>query len=62
MRTWLRSLNAQLFLWAILPVMLAITALVTASVYVHQREMQDFVSSRDLSLVYAQARMIAHLV
>ena len=62
MRTWLRSLNAQLFLWAILPVTLAITALVTASVYVHQREMQDFVSSRDLSLVYAQARMIAHLV
>jgi two-component system sensor histidine kinase DegS len=62
MRTWLRSLNAQLFLWAILPVMLAITALVTTSVYVHQQEMRDFVSSRDLSLVYGQARMLSHLV
>ena len=62
MRTWLRSLNAQLFLWAILPIMLTITALVTTSVYVHQREMEDFVSSRDLSLVFGQARMLAHLV
>jgi signal transduction histidine kinase len=62
MRRWLRSLNSQLFLWAVLPVMLTITALVTTSVYVHQREMQEFVSNRDLSLVYGQARMLAHLV
>lgn len=62
MRRWFQSLNAQLFLWAVMPVMLTITALVTASVYIHQREMQEFVSSRDLSLVYAQARMVAHLV
>jgi signal transduction histidine kinase len=61
-RRWFHSLNAQLFLWAILPVMLTITALVTTSVYLHQHEMQEFVSSRDLSLVYAQARMLAHLV
>ena len=62
MRTWFRSLNAQLFLWAVLPVMLAITALVSTSVYIHQQEMQEFVSTRDLSLVYGQARMFTHLV
>ena len=62
MRNWLRSLNAQLFLWAVVPVMLTIIALLTTSVYVHQREMQEFVSNRDLSLVYGQARMLAHLV
>ncbi|MDF1515137.1 MAG: histidine kinase [Anaerolineae bacterium] len=62
MRTWLRSLNAQMFLWAVLPVMLVITALGTTSFYMYQRKMQDFVGSRDLSLAYGQARMLAHLL
>jgi len=58
MRRWIRSLHAQLFLWAILPVTFVIIALAFTGVYAHQRTMQDFVAERDLSL----ARMVATIV
>jgi len=48
---WLRSLQAQLILWAILPVTLAVIALAFTGVYTHQREMRDFVAERNLVLV-----------
>ena len=58
MRRWLRSLQAQLFLWAILPVTFVIIALAFTGVYTHQREMRDFVAERDLALVRMTARMV----
>lgn len=58
MRRWLRSLHAQLFLWAVLPVTFVIIALAFTGVYTHQRTMRDFVAERDLAL----ARMIARMV
>jgi len=54
----LRSLQVQLFLWAVLPVTFVVIALAFTGVYAHQRTMRDFVSERDLTLV----RMTAHLV
>ncbi|MGD1992719.1 MAG: histidine kinase [Anaerolineae bacterium] len=58
MRRWLRSLQAQLFLWAILPVTFVIIALAFTGVYTHQQAMRDFAAERDL----AQARLVARLV
>jgi signal transduction histidine kinase len=58
MRRWLRSLHAQLFLWAVLPVTFVIIALAFTGVYTHQRTMRDFVAERDLSLVHMTARMV----
>ncbi len=55
---WFRSLQAQLFLWAVLPVTFALLALAFTGVYAHQRAMRDFVAERDLAL----ARLIARLV
>lgn len=55
MARWLRSLQAQLILWAILPVTLAVIALAFTGVYTHQREMRDFVAERNQVL----ARLIA---
>jgi signal transduction histidine kinase len=54
----LRSLQVQLFLWAVLPVTFVVIALAFTGVYAHQRRMRDFVAERDLALV----RMTAHLV
>lgn len=58
MRRWFRSLQAQLFLWAVLPVTFALLALAFTGVYVHERTMRDFVAERDLAL----ARLVARLV
>ena len=52
---WVRSLQAQLILWAILPVTLVIIGLAFTGVYSHQRVMQDFVIERDM----LTARLIA---
>lgn len=52
---WLRSMQAQLILWTILPVTLAVIALAFTGVYAHQREMRDFVTERNLAL----ARLVA---
>ena len=59
MRRWFRSLQAQLFLWAVLPVTFVIIALAFTGVYAHQRAMRDFVAERDLALARLNGRMIA---
>ncbi|MGC9469787.1 MAG: ATP-binding protein [Anaerolineae bacterium] len=48
---WVRSLQAQLLLWAILPVTLVVIGLSFTGVYTHQRAMRDFVAQRDQLLV-----------
>ena len=58
MHRWLRSLQAQLFLWAVLPVTFVIIALAFTGVYAHQRTMRDFVAERDLALARLTARMV----
>jgi signal transduction histidine kinase len=56
---FLRSLQFQLFLWAVLPVTFVIIALAFTGVYAHQRAMRDFVADRDLSLARLAARIVA---
>ena len=58
MRRWFRSLQAQLLLWAVLPVTFALLALAFTGVYAHQRAMQDFVAERDLALARLTARIV----
>lgn len=58
MRRWFRSLHAQLFLWAVMPITFVIIALAFTGVYAHQREMRDFVAERDLALARLTARMV----
>jgi len=58
-RRWFRSLQAQLFLWAILPVTFVIIALAFTGVYTHQQAMRDFVAERDLALARLIARIVA---
>ncbi|MCP4543053.1 MAG: hypothetical protein GY832_38555 [Chloroflexi bacterium] len=58
MRRWIRSLHAQLLLWAVLPITFVIIALAFTGVYTHQRTMRDFVAERDLALVQMTARMV----
>lgn len=57
-RRWLQSLQAQLILWAILPVTLAIIALAFTGIYAHQSEMQNFVSERNALVVQLIATQI----
>ena len=54
----LRSLQVQLFLWAVLPATLVVIALAFTGVYAHQRTMRDFVSERDLALVHLISRTV----
>ena len=56
---WLRSINAQLLLWAILPVIVLLGGLGFAGIYTHQQEMAAFVAERDTALALAYARMLA---
>jgi signal transduction histidine kinase len=58
LRRWLRSLHAQLFLWAVLPVTFVLIALAFTGVYAHQRAMRDFVAERDLALARLTARIV----
>jgi signal transduction histidine kinase len=58
MRRWFRSLQAQLFLWAILPITFVVITLAFTGVYAHQQTMRDFAAERDLAL----ARLIAQRV
>ncbi len=44
---WLRSLQVQLILWAILPVMTVVIGLALAGVTSHEQAMLDFVTERD---------------
>jgi len=55
---FLRSLQFQLFLWAVLPVTFVVIALAFTGVYAHQRAMRDFVADRDLSLARLAARFV----
>lgn len=48
---WVQSLQAQLLLWAILPVTLVVIGLSLTGVYTHRRAMRDFVAQRDQLLV-----------
>jgi len=52
---WFRTLQAQLILWAILPMTMVIIALAFTGVYTHQREMRDFVAERNAVV----ARLVA---
>ena len=58
MRRWFRSLHAQLFLWAVLPITFVIIALSFTGVYAHQRTMRDFVLERDTALARLSAQML----
>ncbi len=58
MRRWLRTLHAQLLLWAVLPITFAIIGLAFTGVYAHQRQMRDFVAERNLALARLTARML----
>ena len=58
MRRWFHSLQAQLFLWAVLPVTFALLALAFTGVYAHQQAMRDFVAERDLALARLTARVV----
>jgi sensor histidine kinase regulating citrate/malate metabolism len=58
MPRWLRSLQVQLLLWAVLPVIFALLALAFTGVYTHQRAMRDFVAGRDLALARLTARIL----
>lgn len=58
MRRWFKSLHAQLFLWAVLPVTFVVIALAFTGVYAHQQTMRDFVAERDLTLARLTARMV----
>jgi signal transduction histidine kinase len=53
---WFRTLQAQLILWAILPVTLVVIALSLTGVYTHQQAMRDFVVERNRVVV----RLLAH--
>lgn len=55
---WIHSLQAQLILWAILPVTLVIIGLALTGVYTHQQAMRDFVVERDYVLVQLLARRV----
>ena len=56
---WFRTLQAQLILWAILPVTLVIVALALTGVYSHQRAMRDFVTEHNRVLATLLARSLA---
>ncbi|MDF1514899.1 MAG: sensor histidine kinase [Anaerolineae bacterium] len=51
---WFRTLQAQLILWAILPVTLVVIALAFTGVYAHQQDMERFVTERNT--------VVAHLI
>jgi signal transduction histidine kinase len=53
----IRSLQVQLFLWAIMPVVFVIIAISFTGVYAHQRTMRDFVVDRDLDMAHLAARI-----
>ncbi|MGB9722272.1 MAG: ATP-binding protein [Chloroflexia bacterium] len=55
----LRGLRAQLFLWAILPLTLALIAVAFTGVYGHEATMRRMVGERDLLLARAYARQAA---
>ena len=59
---WLRSLQAQLILWAILPMTLVLVALALTGVYSHERAMRDFVVERNQVVVRVLVRDLTDAV
>lgn len=59
---WRRSLQAQLILWAILPMTLVLVALALTGVYSHERAMRDFVAERNRVVARLLARNLADAV
>ncbi|MBC7258375.1 MAG: HAMP domain-containing protein [Chloroflexi bacterium] len=57
-RRWYRRLEVQLWLWAVMPLTLALVAFTLTGVYSHQRAMHDFVAERDAALAGLYARQI----
>ncbi|MCJ7549205.1 MAG: histidine kinase [Anaerolineae bacterium] len=55
---WLRSLQIQLILWTILPVMTLVIGLALTGVYSHEQAMLDFVTERDQLLANAIAERL----
>ncbi len=55
---WYRRLEVQLWLWAILPLTLALVAFTLTGVYSHQHAMHDFVAERDSAMASLYARQI----
>ncbi len=55
---WIRSLQAQLFLWAVLPLTFALIAVAFTGVSAHQRTMQSFVARRNLALARLMAQSV----
>lgn len=55
---WYRRLEVQLWLWAILPLTLALVAFTLTGVYSHQHAMHDFVVERDSTMASLYARQI----
>jgi signal transduction histidine kinase len=58
----LRGLRAQLLLWAILPLTLALIAVALTGVYGHERTMRQMVEERDLLLAQAYAPQVAQVL
>ncbi len=58
----LRGLRVQLFLWAILPLALALIAVAFTGVYGHEMTMRRMVEERDLLLARAYARQAAEVL
>ncbi|MGC9398784.1 MAG: ATP-binding protein [Anaerolineae bacterium] len=59
---WLGSLQAQLILWAILPMTLVLVALALTGVYSHERAMRDFVVERNRVVAPLLARNLVDAV
>mgnify|MGYP006277370445 CR=1 FL=1 len=59
---WLRSLQAQLILWAILPMTLVLIALALTGVYSHERAMRTFVAERNQIVARLLARNLVDAV
>lgn len=55
---WYRRLEVQLWLWAILPLTLALVAFTLTGVYSHQHAMHNFVAERDTAMASLYARQI----
>lgn len=55
---WYRRLEVQLWLWAILPLTLALVAFTLTGVYSHQHAMHEFVAERDTAMASLYARQI----
>ncbi len=55
---WYRRLEVQLWLWAILPLTVALVAFTLTGVYSHQHAMHEFVAERDVAMASLYAQQI----